>query len=753
MSEDCQPVCDWDQLIGSFSTLHLDLYGIVSNLFDLNRYGLPVLEDIRDAMPGGPIDYRPQFQSMASCLCEIPATIAARVGLPLDSIASHTRRRTEQVDGLLKMVGGLAGLDFGKLAGDAPDVREGTSGTLVGAFAQAQLDATKAMFKHESPGLVDDLVSDVGQTLAIQLDRFIPTYSPEVVNAYVKGDPSRVWPGVAVGLMDAAKTALTDFYFDPDTMGSCAVDKVWGRALKTYGTAVGLGVAAHAISGIMSTKVLGNLGLNFTGLAAVIGKFAGFDPIINAVQGNFYKAYLDIPMGYYMNSKLTPIIPDIGTLMEMRFKSRKSEKMDAVKTKEGFFKMLSYYGFSPEWCENIEDHLYKEPRYFEAMVMAESDQAMADEDWLDTKTYRMGYTEQDANYFKDGMKRKLSRGFIEGWGAQLMRQVPVGLLTPDELVEQVKEAGFAPLSVDFMGRSAREAWHMEEVCNTVYEAKQMYARNELNAEELGLVLEGVGLRTEKVEHIVNVETLKRFHKVWLTTPTEEARKAVSWYRTAYRSNLITGAQYRLAMEAAGLADEVVELRMTVDAHARDKTVVGELRKYALPGLRDDLLSGGISIDGYRAKLVGLFFPDYYLAAEVGFARALLARHLRSRVEQYQLPQYERAYVLGLIARDPLVRVYAEAGLSESETAPRLAVLADLRDEEARRRAKRPDPRVQGAGGGPPNVAAAEWRYVAGELDAAALRKIYLQVNYAPDRVASRFTALEALRQPPVAAAS
>jgi uncharacterized membrane protein len=287
-------------------------------------------------------------------------------------------------------------------------------------------------------------------------------------------------------------------------------------------------------------------------------------------------------------------------------------------------------------------------------------------------------------------------------------------------------------------RVGEASWEIAWTRDIIETAKLRYSRDEITEGEFNNIVQTVILDTATADRMVAQETLKRMHKVWILSDLEVARNALSVYRQMYVYGLITEAKYRAALTDAQLEPAMIDERVALDSYRRDQTVAADLREWNLPTLREDLLEGRLTLAEYRAKLVGLDFPASLLDAEVAWADVLRRRNEVQRVERYQIPAGERAYVKSLLARAGLKRLYEEAGRSADEIGIRLKLMDKLKSEEGAAGA---------AAGGSPSlaVARAEWSYIDGEMTADALMDIYKRCGVAPDRAASRLKVLTPLR--------
>lgn len=616
----------------------------------------------------------PAVQELPAELGNIRLVLDAEIRPAIQSGASSLRGIRETGQGIMQVLQAVTGLDPATWLGDAPDIDPAATPTFANAMAQSQLSAHKAMWKHESPSWGEGLIGDVGHGLwSILTSATDGKGLVEGLAAY-GGNADNIWKALMAQLRAAVGEYLSGWMADPATLGDEAVEAVWGRAGKLYATAVGLGVAAHGVSMLLSTRVAGSLGLNMTGIAALIGKFAGFDPIVEAIQGEYYNAYLKVPMRYYMNNLLRPNIPGAMDLMRMRGKRIISDRSE-------FDKLMSYWGFSPEWLDRWENDLYTEPRHFELTIMGENDE-IPDEWWIQ-KCQRMQYTSQDAGYMAGGIKRKVARTFLNAYMSQVQRSFAAGYLSWEDLEQEVKDTGINELGQDYAMRTAESRRRHDEITQHVRLATDQYSRDEIDDEDLACELDTVVVDPKVVDRLVAMARIRRFRRVYFKTPVENARAAVGTLRRGYVAGLVTGSEYFSAMVLSGMEPQVADLRLELDSDARDRAVLKRFRRFGLPRLRDELLHGEKTILEYERELRRGGFPPEHIGDELALARALVDRRIQGTVRSGQLPSYKRAYVVGLVSARTLRRVMEQAGLTPAEIHAQSLVL-----EYARRRAIR-----------------------------------------------------------------
>ncbi len=680
MTEPAECECHYE-----LTQLYLSLLGMGESV-QIACWELARIRDVLECVPAPPpvelvcdlAPLLPPLEGIRGCICDIRSAVVGGVVPALQGVQAGVGRLAENSDALLGIIKALAGMDLGKLAGDAPDIKRPVGGTIGGAMAQAQLDAVDSMLAPGSATAVEAKTDAMGDALAAMIGKVEARPEVQEQVELLRRAEAGGWEGLTAKVHLWVKDWLDAFLFAEGEQAEAAIGTVWKRALKMYGAAVGLGVLAHGTSAALSVNILGFGGMRWTGLAAVIGKFAGFDPIIRAVQGTFYRAYLEQPMKYYMNEQFRPYIPAIQDLLRYRSKRILSDRGE-------FDKLMGYWGFSQTWADRIEDDLYTEPRHFELTIMGEND-AIPD-DWWMTKCLRMGYTEIDAAYMVGGIKRKIAGGYITGYVSQLQRIYGAGYMDEDELEAGLEDTGVNPVSREYARRAADLRRRYEAMDDHVGAALDQYNRAMIDEEDLEAELEVAVVDPARVRQMVSLARVRRFRRVYYTTPAEDAKKAVSTYRKAFVAGLVTASEYTAVMVEAGMLADVVDLRLDLDSAARDRTVGAEFRAYGLPRLRDSVLHGMIDLAGYRRELLAGGFPGEHVEDEVRLAAAMLERRRTQRVRTYQLPHYRRAYVLGLIDARTLRRVMSEAGLTEGEIKAAALTLERGRAAEAARRAE------------------------------------------------------------------
>lgn len=552
-------------------------------------------------------------------------------------------------------------------------------------------------------------------------------------------------PGAVEALVEDPRGKVEGFLKGAFAEGAIDPAACLARVGKALAFHSGMGLLAHGVSTVLSTQVLANAQLSATGLAAAIADLAGFSPAMNAIQSPFYDGYLRQPWTYNCNDIFRPFIPGPRDLLRMWLKARADPEIAKAIGDVSVKDNLAKHGYSDRWIAGLMADAAEEPNLRTLQVMMESQSKGTDLPWLRKKALLLGYEEVDADRIANGLLDRQKSYYVRDRISNALERVKLGLDSAADFAAAVGALKLpypvASVLYELADEEADLAFKKQELAAL----RLQYSRDEIDDAGLDYGLEALGFEAAFRGQIVQIERLKRFHKVWRKTPTDKAREALAIYRAAFRAGLMTEGDYLAALALAGFEADAILLAIGVDKLARDKSVAGDLREWDLPPWRDKAVQGTITVAAYRARLVGLRFPERYLAAEVALAEYLRTRAREQRVQSRQVPTMERAFILGLVSSWALERTYEEAGWTAEEIAQRRVLVDELRDRERDLREKYgPQPDEAGMTKGE-KLALAEWKYVNGEITAAELLAIYKALAVPPDAAEKRLKALTPLR--------
>ena len=574
-----------------------------------------------------------------------------------------------------------------ELRGSSALIQRGSEPTIGEDLIDAQIRATDKLLADpnwEAGGLrgwLEDLV-EFGQSAAGGV--------AETLAAAMEGR-DQPGPGAAAGAAGGGQTGLAqvakrlyDWLLPHAPM---TPDKAPAAATAAYTRAYLFGLLAHAIAAIGRLQILGSGGLQLSGLARILGDLGGYGPVTSAVHGTLLDSYLRVPWRHYVNATARPYLPSIGDLQRFRYKRIFGGGRRSVKSPQppaSFQQCMAWWGYADEWIQIYENDLYREPMARDLLLMAEV--ADFDDEWWAYKVQRLGYDDTDAPLMVKAYQRRQARTQIMQAASTARSLRERGLISEDEYLSLMRETGLVERCGEYGLKAANWRLRRETIEATLDEIRYQYSRDFINDDELENAVTGLVVDPKLAKRIVLTEKVKRYGAVRKKRPWEEAREALKTYRAAFIAGLVDRATYYGALAACDLDEALVELRLELDSEARDAKIVTRWQRYHLPGLRDDLMAGRLTLDDYRAELEAGGFPHAYLDDELALAEALKDRHDTGLVQSVRLPAYERAYVLGLAARETVVQTLEDLGWDTETIQARLAVLDYERRREADRQA-------------------------------------------------------------------
>ncbi len=583
-----------------------------------------------------------------------------------------------------------------ELVGTAPLLGQTERATIGGSIAQAWADAQLATWTVHSDSDVAKIWHQLGWNVLIWTMPLCTLEARTRIGGGVGMESG--WLATYELLKLEAGHHINSWLKDRRATGLERDVPIWDRIGKTYLTAVGLGVASHGLSALLSTRILGSGGLNLAGMSAFIGQLAGFAPITGAVMSNFYRAYLSEPMRYKVNETFAPYLPAAMDVMRYRYKRilpgmvhpsvAPFYPMEGI-SGEGspgfnfFAKIMAKWGYSAEWAKVMEDDLYTEPRHFELGIMGEDD--TIPESWWWEKSRRMGYPEPDVAHMVGGIRRKISRSWSAGLINEIVRQFGNGLLSVEELKERIEDVGVNSESMQYIiDMSVCRRWG-NYVDREERLAQDEFARDMIDEEELRERLELVYADENILEVEVASAMVKKYRRVYWSTERDIAREIAGTMRQLYLAGMATESEYSQALIGGGMEPAVADARLRLDSYKREQRIAREFRSYRLPKLRDEVLHGFLEPDAYASYLVAGGFPPEFVSAEVDHVTRKRDERVAGEVRSDQLPAHVRAFVLGLIGAVELQITMERAGLSPEAQTARMTPLTYEREAFAERR--------------------------------------------------------------------
>lgn len=394
-------------------------------------------------------------------------------------------------------------------------------------------------------------------------------------------------------------------------------------AASAFVSAMGLGFGAHALA--VAADLLHPLKLTAVPqLAAFLADMAGFGAIARATWYEDMRNFLGIPYRYYSLRYFRPTLPREIDLQTM-----------AVKPDiriEDFRRAMEYHGYSDAWVNAIERTMYREPRYFELSIMLED--AHTRLDWLYKKCRRAGYTPEDADIFVEGLLSKVLRPYFAAYRMAVMKNFKEGYINEAQFDQFLIPLRLRSEAHALLKKAARLEYIYDYTSDTIKMFTDMYDKDLITREDFELSLNGLGIRPERVELIINRVDVKKRARV--AREEERAVKAAirkrqslltRLYILSYQSGHIDKDKLISLLEFAGIDTELAtitaeleeEKRQLVETRKAFRTIETEQQRTAKKyekGYIDLFRKDLITSDVLRQHLLGLGFEEDYVDAVV-----------------------------------------------------------------------------------------------------------------------------------------
>jgi len=479
---------------------------------------------------------------------------------------------------------------------------------------------------------------------------------------------------------------MIDALADMMTMKKAVPDNALGNCARAYGYATGLGVVAHSISALASMGVGPVLGPNMQGLAAFIGDLAGFKQLGQIVAGTFYQAWCATPLLNLQMQAARPNVPGPDEVLRWWTKGYfggRSDETFVHPVPFDWHTCLEYYGRDDGWIERAERDAWRDISQGEIVDRLNIEDVR--DDWIWAQLQDLQYRPEDIPVIIRTLRNRPLQPHKLAYLSGLQRLRSEGILGEGEFRAASLGKGFPEAIVDAALQTANLGLRSTLVADTVTATKAQYSRGQISDGEFEATIDALFADRTAAQMTVVLGRMMRYHKVWILTPSEQAKAALPTYRQALDKGLITGPEYMGKLLTAGVAGDVAGLLVQLGTMARDDAVLAQFKSYGLPAYRDEVVHGMLSPAAYGALLARHNFPSEYLGIEVRYAEALLLRRQEADVAAKILPPFRAAYVAGLIGEGALDPAFAAAGYTPAQIAAQHEILDYQREQTENRR--------------------------------------------------------------------
>ena len=549
------------------------------------------------------------------------------------------------------------------------------------SIANAQLAAAGAGQGAEAAQVMDE------ERLLERLTKVLQADSSAPVSAAGEGFAGAGGPGEGTAATTAAAwvgplmTELMKLRDYVAPAGEATPDTVWQRCVAAWAAAASMGTIAHIISNLSQVSVFGVQVPLLKGLAGLVGQLAGFGPLGNAISGTLYDTYIRGPLAYQLHKSARPNLPSWGEYLRW-VSSRKVTASGTLATggrvPYSLHDVLAYHGLSDGWIEAHKAAMWRDLAIRDLRQIAAA--AEQTDDWWFSHLRELGYKEEDIPAVRAAAESAACAGERSKLLSELYTARSRGFMSSAVYRGRVLSLGLSPRRADLLVDAADKDLDRYALEGTADVLALQYDRGQITDSEYRSGLDAVYADSRIANITYTLGRLKRYHKVWLTTPAEAVREALPTYRAACIANLITLPEYRAKLSLSGLEPDIVDLQVSLVDMEREKQQFSDFRAYGLPNLRDRVVHGLLSLSDYAVELGAHGFPPEYIGDEMALARAMLARRMESEALSQLVPVYGVAYSRGLVSALTYDAVMDEAGLPPRVRQERLDVADDERRE-------------------------------------------------------------------------
>lgn len=383
----------------------------------------------------------------------------------------------------------------------------------------------------------------------------------DLIWGHIKAAFEQYWPPVKDKIEAAGQQIFdwtTKYLLDG---GEVTPERAPAMAAKMLTLALTAGITAHAMSvGFEMIHPFKSLGFHqMTGMVAQLGSFG---PVSAATLGQIHYAALRRPMSYAVNKVTRSQLPDDQLLQIMAVKP----DIDMSK----FVETMKYHGYSDYWIDRIRATMYHEPRYFELKMMSED--LLATEDWLYTKSRRAGFSEADSRIMVSSYLKTASRTQRIDFYRQAFYLFKEGYISRGLFDRYLEELEFRPEAKQFAARAADLAYVLDVTKESISYWTDCYGKDLIDEDELSAHLSLLGVTPSRAWLIRQRARVKKTKRPGQPVKTE-LQKATSKiqtqyaqaYVTLYRKDLIDADTLIADLIAIGIVPELAEATAALEA--------------------------------------------------------------------------------------------------------------------------------------------------------------------------------------------
>ena len=452
---------------------------------------------------------------------------------------------------------------------------------LILGVSLAILDVISASQKTQADLL--DSVRLLGTDFLAQAGPAVARGVPAVLSAVT----DRMTTLLESGLSSVQNLVLGEGHVTPERASEVGV--------RAFMVASALGATSHALAtAIELFHPLRYVGLHY--LSGFVAEMGGFSSISSALMGTMARVAIGFPMTYYIQARTRPVLPTAGDLQAMVRKHNISPSE--------FGEGMGYHGYSQFWIDRYLEYLPADPRLFEILRLAET--GIPDTDppadaipllqrigiryagnrdwWLQMKMALAGYNWIDIPKLVQTIRYRMTNTERTRLIATASVNFRNGYMPESDFRTELAAAGKAPEQIEWKVRAERLSALKDDINDLVKLYTDQYLKDILTEGDLRVALVNVGVTPRKADILAARAAIRKMPRPTDPTRAEEEKalrafqtKSSQLYKEQYRANLITAEEYRQALRAIGIRDNVAWVTVEIEATKK----VAQTRKVAI----------------------------------------------------------------------------------------------------------------------------------------------------------------------------
>jgi len=348
-------------------------------------------------------------------------------------------------------------------------------------------------------------------------------------------------------------------------------EQVGASAMSAYGTAFGLGLAAHGVA-VAADLIHPLKATGLPQLSAFLADMAGFGAIAKQTWYEDLGNFLGTPYKHYSLRYFRPTLPKERDLMELYAKGLMLE--------DDFDAALGYHGYRDEWIRTWKLDPWRHPRIYDlSMMLTDATMNTAD---IYRNLRGAEYSPEDADVLTRQVLKKSLSTYLSAYRSQLMRLYELGYVSSDQFDDLIQPLGLSSEALFLAKRTARFSFIEEYTNLSMNMMKDAYDKDLMDAADLETALAGLGLVPEKRDIVLAAAKVKKSGRVAAEEKAQikaQIRKQqtllVDTYVLAYRAGTIDDGELLAALQYAGLSDDMAVLTVGLE---RQKKLLEATRK-------------------------------------------------------------------------------------------------------------------------------------------------------------------------------